>query len=120
MEPDKDIPIVISGKRAGEKLFEEPLTAEEGTTVTRLRQDAPWGITGRNGERRPRRTPQGEVGLASAQFRLALPRKPRAEARKASLMFDIPRKAIQDLKGLIRWSSFDSMPIITILHLALY
>ena len=34
MEPDKDIPIVISGERAGEKLFEELLTAEEGTTAT--------------------------------------------------------------------------------------
>jgi len=34
LEPDKDIPIVISGKRPGEKLYEELLTAEEGTTVT--------------------------------------------------------------------------------------
>lgn len=34
LEPDKDIPIIISGKRPGEKLFEELLTAEEGTTVT--------------------------------------------------------------------------------------
>ena len=34
LEPDKDIPIVISGKRPGEKLFEEMLTAEEGTTAT--------------------------------------------------------------------------------------
>ncbi len=33
-EPDKDIPIVISGKRPGEKLFEELLTAEEGTSAT--------------------------------------------------------------------------------------
>jgi FlaA1/EpsC-like NDP-sugar epimerase len=33
-EPDKDIPIVISGKRPGEKLFEELLTAEEGTLAT--------------------------------------------------------------------------------------
>jgi len=35
LEPDKDIPIVISGKRPGEKIFEELLTAEEGTTKTR-------------------------------------------------------------------------------------
>ncbi|MFW6146988.1 MAG: polysaccharide biosynthesis protein [Thermodesulfobacteriota bacterium] len=35
LEPEKDIPIVISGKRAGEKLFEELLTAEEGTSATR-------------------------------------------------------------------------------------
>jgi len=35
LEPDKDIPIVISGKRPGEKLFEELLTAEEGTSATR-------------------------------------------------------------------------------------
>jgi FlaA1/EpsC-like NDP-sugar epimerase len=34
LEPDKDIPIVISGKRPGEKLFEELLTAEEGTLAT--------------------------------------------------------------------------------------
>ena len=34
LEPDKDIPLVISGKRPGEKLFEELLTAEEGTTAT--------------------------------------------------------------------------------------
>ena len=32
LEPDRDIPIAISGKRLGEKLFEELLTAEEGTT----------------------------------------------------------------------------------------
>jgi len=34
LEPDKDIPIVFTGKRPGEKLFEEILTAEEGTEVT--------------------------------------------------------------------------------------
>jgi FlaA1/EpsC-like NDP-sugar epimerase len=34
LQPDKDIPIVISGKRPGEKLFEELLSAEEGTTTT--------------------------------------------------------------------------------------
>lgn len=34
LEPDRDIPIVISGKRPGEKLFEELLTAEEGTIAT--------------------------------------------------------------------------------------
>ena len=34
LEPDRDIPIVISGKRRGEKLFEELLTAEEGTAAT--------------------------------------------------------------------------------------
>jgi FlaA1/EpsC-like NDP-sugar epimerase len=33
-EPDKDIPIVYSGIRRGEKLFEELLTAEEGTDAT--------------------------------------------------------------------------------------
>ena len=33
-EPDKDIPIVISGMRPGEKLFEEILTAEEGILAT--------------------------------------------------------------------------------------
>ena len=34
LEPDKDIPIVFSGLRPGEKLFEEILTAEEGTVAT--------------------------------------------------------------------------------------
>lgn len=33
-EPDKDIPIVFTGPRPGEKLFEEILTAEEGTITT--------------------------------------------------------------------------------------
>lgn len=33
-EPDVEIPIVYSGIRAGEKLFEELLTAEEGTMAT--------------------------------------------------------------------------------------
>lgn len=33
-EPDTDIPIVITRPRLGEKLFEEILTTEEGTTVT--------------------------------------------------------------------------------------
>lgn len=34
-EPDKDIPIVFTGPRPGEKLFEELLTAEEGTVATK-------------------------------------------------------------------------------------
>jgi FlaA1/EpsC-like NDP-sugar epimerase len=34
-EPDKDIPIVFTGTRPGEKLFEEILTAEEGTISTK-------------------------------------------------------------------------------------
>jgi len=33
-EPDKDIPIVITEPRPGEKIFEEILTAEEGTETT--------------------------------------------------------------------------------------
>lgn len=33
-EPDKDIPIVFTKPRQGEKLFEEILTAEEGTVAT--------------------------------------------------------------------------------------
>ncbi|HEY3266257.1 MAG TPA: nucleoside-diphosphate sugar epimerase/dehydratase [Armatimonadota bacterium] len=32
--PDKDIPIKITGIRPGEKLYEEVLTAEEGTNIT--------------------------------------------------------------------------------------
>ncbi len=38
LEPDKDVPIVYTGLRPGEKLFEEILTAEEGTTVTLSRK----------------------------------------------------------------------------------
>lgn len=34
LEPDKDIAIVFTGTRPGEKLFEEILTAEEGTVAT--------------------------------------------------------------------------------------
>jgi len=34
LEPDQDIPIVFSGIRPGEKLYEELLTAEEGTDAT--------------------------------------------------------------------------------------
>jgi FlaA1/EpsC-like NDP-sugar epimerase len=35
LEPDKDIEIVYTGIRPGEKLYEELLTAEEGTTATK-------------------------------------------------------------------------------------
>ncbi len=34
LEPDKDIPIVFTEPRPGEKMFEELLTAEEGTVAT--------------------------------------------------------------------------------------
>jgi FlaA1/EpsC-like NDP-sugar epimerase len=38
LEPDKDIPIVFTGPRPGEKLREEILTAEEGTRATAHKQ----------------------------------------------------------------------------------
>jgi len=38
LEPDKDIPIVFTGIRPGEKLREELLTAEEGTEATKHKQ----------------------------------------------------------------------------------
>jgi len=47
LEPDKDIPIVISGRRPGEKIFEELLTAEEGTTKTRHQKIFSAKITGK-------------------------------------------------------------------------
>jgi FlaA1/EpsC-like NDP-sugar epimerase len=34
LRPNIDIPIIFTGRRPGEKLFEELLTAEEGTTAT--------------------------------------------------------------------------------------
>ncbi len=34
LEPDKDIPIVFTGVRPGEKMFEDILSAEEGTSAT--------------------------------------------------------------------------------------
>jgi len=47
LEPDKDISIAISGKRPGEKLFEELLTAEEGTTATLHQKIFSAKITGK-------------------------------------------------------------------------
>jgi FlaA1/EpsC-like NDP-sugar epimerase len=38
LEPDKDIKIVFTGMRPGEKLYEELLTSEEGTTATKHRR----------------------------------------------------------------------------------
>jgi FlaA1/EpsC-like NDP-sugar epimerase len=38
LQPDKDIAIVFTGIRPGEKLFEEMLTAEEGTTATKYQR----------------------------------------------------------------------------------
>ncbi|MCR4404974.1 MAG: polysaccharide biosynthesis protein [Candidatus Acetothermia bacterium] len=38
LEPDKDIPIVFTAPRLGEKLFEDLLLAEEGTTATAHRK----------------------------------------------------------------------------------
>ncbi|PIW91926.1 MAG: hypothetical protein COZ89_02595, partial [Candidatus Nealsonbacteria bacterium CG_4_8_14_3_um_filter_37_23] len=38
LEPDKDISIVFTGIRPGEKLFEEVLTAEEGTVTTKSKK----------------------------------------------------------------------------------
>jgi FlaA1/EpsC-like NDP-sugar epimerase len=37
-EPEKDIPIVYTGLRPGEKMFEELLTAEEGVNSTKHAQ----------------------------------------------------------------------------------
>ncbi|MCH7604381.1 polysaccharide biosynthesis protein [Patescibacteria group bacterium] len=37
-EPDKDIPIVFTGIRPGEKLFEDILSAEEGTVATKYQK----------------------------------------------------------------------------------
>jgi FlaA1/EpsC-like NDP-sugar epimerase len=50
LEPDSDIPIIISGKRPGEKLFEELLTAEEGTIATVHEKIFSSRITGKIGQ----------------------------------------------------------------------
>jgi len=48
LEPDEDVPIVFTGMRPGERLFEELLTAEEGTDATThekvfvARLGSPW------------------------------------------------------------------------------
>lgn len=47
LEPYRDIPVVFSGMRPGEKLYEELLTAEEGTDVTGHAQI----LVARNGSR---------------------------------------------------------------------
>jgi len=49
-EPDKDIPIVISEPRPGEKLFEEILTAEEGTIATQHHKIFMAKLSSVNGE----------------------------------------------------------------------
>ena len=49
-EPDKDIPIVISEPRPGEKLFEEILTAEEGTIATQHQKIFMAKLSSVNGE----------------------------------------------------------------------
>jgi FlaA1/EpsC-like NDP-sugar epimerase len=49
-EPDKDIPIIFTGLRRGEKLFEEMLTAEEGTDSTCYKQIFKARLTLKNGK----------------------------------------------------------------------
>jgi len=49
LRPDIDIPIVFTGRRPGEKLFEELLTAEEGTTATVNRRIYRACISGNGG-----------------------------------------------------------------------
>jgi hypothetical protein len=56
---------------------------------TRLRQDAPCGSTGRNGDRRPRRSPQGEDGWlrrSSAWLRHRCPARERGELPCADIL----------------------------------
>jgi len=50
LEPDKDIPIVFTGIRPGEKLFEEILTAEEGTEATESQKILKAKLSGTNTE----------------------------------------------------------------------
>lgn len=49
-EPDRDIPIVFTGIRPGEKLFEDILTAEEGTMATHHQKIFTAKLTQVNGE----------------------------------------------------------------------
>jgi len=50
-EPDKDIPIVFTKPRPGEKLFEEMLTAEEGTTATKNQKIFRANLSAMDGEK---------------------------------------------------------------------
>jgi len=50
LEPEKDIKIVFTGIRPGEKLFEEVLTAEEGTKATKHERIFIARATGMGGE----------------------------------------------------------------------
>ncbi|MGQ9778254.1 MAG: polysaccharide biosynthesis protein [Bacillota bacterium] len=63
LEPGKDIEIVITGPRPGEKLFEEVLTAEEGVNATKH---------ARIFVAKPNNTPEIELGPALAELRAAL------------------------------------------------
>jgi len=49
LRPGIDIPIIFTGRRPGEKFFEELLTAEEGTTVTINRRIYRASIPGNGG-----------------------------------------------------------------------
>ncbi|MCX6843020.1 MAG: nucleoside-diphosphate sugar epimerase/dehydratase [candidate division WOR-3 bacterium] len=49
LRPNIDIPVVFTGRRPGEKLFEEMLTAEEGTTATVNRRIYRARISGSGG-----------------------------------------------------------------------
>jgi len=51
LEPDKDIPIVFTEPRPGEKLFEEILTAEEGTIATQNQKIFMAKLSGVNQEK---------------------------------------------------------------------
>jgi FlaA1/EpsC-like NDP-sugar epimerase len=49
-EPDRDVPIVFSGIRPGEKLFEEILNAEEGLLSTESKKIFKAIISGQDSE----------------------------------------------------------------------
>jgi len=91
-EPDKDIKIVFSGVRPGEKLFEELLTSEEGATGTKHERI----YVGK-----PTYSPYEEIKRMVQQFEYLVLKKEQPR----------PEEVRQSLKEWITTYSYDDKPI---------
>lgn len=103
LEPDKDIPIVISGKRPGEKLFEELLTAEEGTTATLHQKIFSAKITGKIDKRYFVPSFDGIISLMSSEFAIDIRPSSREStfvslkpSVRKNLLFHLPTECVLD------------------------